>query len=143
MGYETLIRGLVASVLSPSFESMKMDVTLTPWVGQDGKGADSFGTPLSLRALVEYKGAGTLKYGNGITIVTVAELTFLDPVPETTTLDAKFVREGPFDSRDKITLPNGSSYVGVVNDSGAGFVDSGTGNPFATTVTLGTIVRGD
>lgn len=145
MGYEVTIRGLIASVLSPQFESMKQDVTHTPWVGQDGKGGDHFGTPQTLRALVEFKGAGTVRVTpSGVTIVVMAELTFLDPIPETATEDPKFIREGPIDGRDKLTLPDGSTGIGVViSDSGSGFVDSGTGNPFATTVTLGTVVRGD
>jgi hypothetical protein len=141
MGFDSLIRGLVKSVISPSFETMKMTVTVTPWIGEGPSGKKLYGTPYTLRALVDYEGrAGTQRYtNNGSIVVPMCILTFVDlPLPETTP-NAGQQRQNPIDNRDIIQLPDGST-APVVDMSGFG--DPQTQAPYAPTVTLGVVMRG-
>lgn len=139
MGYDALIRGLVKNVVSPQFESMKLDVTFKAWIGQSGAGVPAYAAPRTLRALVDFTGSGTQKYTSaGNIIILTATLTFLDIIGDTTP-NAGEERDQPIDTRDVLTLPDGTT--APVVDVG-GFADSATGQPFVPTVTLGTIVRG-
>lgn len=138
MGYEKLISGLIATVVSPQFESMKMNITHLAWISEDGQGGNTFDPsgPVTRRALVDFTGRGMLKYTKaGVLIQEMATLTFLDPIPN----NGAAGRQEPIDLRDVITLQDGST--APVIDTG-GFGDSQTGKPFALTVTLGTVIRG-
>jgi hypothetical protein len=137
MGYEDLIRAGVA-LASSQFDSMKVSVTVTPWIGQDGDGDDSYGTPFLARALLD-PSPRMRSTPTGRLIMTFATLTFLDPIANTTPNSGQ-VRQQPIDSRDIITLPDGSTAPII---QVGGFTDSGTEKPFATEVILGTLVRGE
>ena len=125
MGYEELIRGLVADVLQPQFDSMMVDITHEIFTSSNGRGKDSYSTASpSPRALVD-KTAQRHYTSNGVLVQIVATLIFLDPV-----------NIGP---DDRLTLPDGTT--APIVDTG-GFLDSGTGRAFVTTVKLGNVVRG-
>jgi hypothetical protein len=137
MGYESLIRDAIANIASPQFESMKLDVVHTPWIGDDGQGNDVFGSPQTLRALVDL--SQRQRYtSQGVLVMTFAVLTFLDAIP-TTTPNTGFIRQGPLDLRDSIVLPGGGTAPVV---QAGGFADSGTNLPFVTDTILGSVVRG-
>jgi len=140
MGYDTLIRGLVKSIISPQFESMKMDVTLKAWIGETSSGKKQYAEPRLLRALVDFEGQGEQRYTRSGTIyVLFAQLIFTDlPIAETTP-NAGQTRTQPLDERDIITLPDGRS-APVVQISGFG--DPTTNAPYAPTVTMGVVIRG-
>lgn len=142
MGYDSLIRGLVKSVVSPQFESMKIDATFTPWIGEGPSGKKSYGTPYVIRALVDFSGnTGTQRYtNNGALIVPVATLTLVDlPLPEPTPNVGQY-RAQPIDMRDKVTLAGDTAVYSIVDL--VGFADSATGAPFAPKVVLGVVARG-
>lgn len=137
MGYESIIEAGVA-LASAQFDSMKMDVVHKAWIGEDGDGEDQFASPVVRKALVDLtKGLRATKGGR--MVMTHAVLTFLDPVPNTTPNTGK-VREQPIDPRDVITLPDGSTSP---IQSGGGFGDSLTSQPFVNEVILGVLVRGE
>lgn len=138
MGYEDLIRDAVANILSPQFESMKLDVTHTAWIGQDGAGGDAFAEPVTLRALVDLTKRKRAT-ANGRLVMTFAVLTFLDPI-EDTAPNAGQVREQPIDPRDVLTLPDGGTAPIVQT---GGFADSQTGRGFVNDTILGAVVRGE
>lgn len=140
MGYDTLIRNLVKTVVSPQFETMKMDVTFKAWIGQSGSGVPDYAAPRQLRALVDFTGRGTQRYTKaGAIIVPMAKLIFLDLPIADTTPNVDQERGNPFDMRDVLTLPNGDT-APIVDMTGFG--DPATNAPYAPEVTLGTIVRG-
>lgn len=140
MGYDTLVRGLVKTIISPQFESMKMDVVLVAWIGETSSGTKQYAAPRQLRALVDFEGRGTQRYTrSGTIIVPMANLLFLDlPLAETTP-NAGQQRNQPIDMRDIITLPNGDT-APVVDMSGFG--DPATNAPYAPGVTIGVVIRG-
>lgn len=135
MGYETLISGLIKSVLSPQFESMKLNVTFLAWTGQDGHGTPTYAAPRTLRALVDL--TKQRKYTpSGVLVMTFATLTFLDPI-EDTTPTSPWVREQPIDPRDVLTLPDGGT-APIVHTGG--FADSQTGRGFVQDTILGSTI---
>jgi hypothetical protein len=139
MGYETIIRNAVASILSPQFETMKLDIQHRAWIGSDGRGGDLYATAVSRRALVDLTrkrsytrdgrvgGGGA---GTGLLVMTVATLYFLDPIPA----QGAAGRQEPIDTRDIIELPTG--LTAPILEVG-GFADSGTSQPFVYKVVLG------
>lgn len=140
MGYESLFESGV-KILSSQFESMKLNVTHTAWIGEDGDGNDAFAAPVVRRALVDLsKQARVTKAGR--TVMTFATLQFLEPIANTTPNAGK-IREQPIDPRDSLVLPDGGTAPIV---STGGFADSVTTQPFVVEVVLGTVmigVRGD
>jgi hypothetical protein len=89
---------------------------------------------------VDFEGRGTQRYTrSGTIVVPMANLIFLDLPMLKTTPNAGQTRQQPIDMRDIITLPNGDS-APVVDMSGFG--DPATNAPYAPTVTLGVVMRG-
>jgi hypothetical protein len=94
----------------------------------DGYGAGTFGSPVLLRAIVDFKRV-QVRTRAGLTTVTRATIDLLD-------IDAVVAATGGagIGNDDKFTLPDGDT--GPILDIG-GFVDAGTTHPIATTVMLG------
>lgn len=140
MGYDTLIRGLIKSVVKPQFESMNMDVTLQAWIGESSSGKKQYAAPRTLRALVDFEGRGEQRYTrSGSTFMLLASLIFTDLPIDPTTPNSGQTRQQPIDLRDIITLPSGDTAPIV---SMSGFGDPATNAPYAPTVTLGVVIRG-
>lgn len=137
MGYEDIIRSQIAAVLSPQFESMKLNVTHEAWIGDDGKGGDAYAAPVTRRALVDLTKRQRFT-SNGALVMTFASLIWLDPIAPTTPQTGE-VREQPIDPRDQLTLPDGGTAPIVQT---GGFADSLTGQPFVNETILGSAVRG-
>ena len=134
-GYEVIIRDAVANILSPQFESMKLNVAHHAWTGSDGNGADTFDPPLTQpgvtrRAIVNLTRKET--WIAGVKVITVATLYFLDPIPD----NGAPLRQEPIDTRDILTLPNG---VTAPIRSVGGQTDSLTSQPFVYKVILGVL----
>lgn len=138
MGYESILRDAISGILSPEFESMKLDVQHYAWIGDDGEGTDLFTpTPVTRRALVDLSKRERVT-ANGRTVMTFATLTWLDPIAPTSANPGK-VRENPIDPRDKFVLPDGGTAPIVQT---GGFADSLTAQPFVSDTILGSVVRG-
>jgi len=137
MGYEDLIRGQIAAVMSPQFESMKLNVTHYACVGDDGEGTDLFAAPVVRRALVDLTKRQRMT-SNGALVMSFASLIWLDPIAPTSPNAGK-TRENPIDPRDKFILPDGGTAPIVQT---GGFADSATGQPFVNETILGSTVRG-
>lgn len=136
--YGAIIRDAVAGILSPQFESMKLDVTHEAWIGDDGQGTDAFASPVTRRALVDLTKRRRMT-ANGREVMTFAVLTWLDPIPDTAPNAGKR-REQPLDPRDVIRMPDGGTAPIVQT---GGFADSATGQAFVPETILGTVVRGE
>lgn len=136
-GYENILRDAIASILSPEFESMKLDVRHHAWIGDDGQGADVFAPPVVRRALVDLTKRERATT-TGRVVMTFATLTWLDPIPATSPNPGKD-RINPIDPRDVFVLPDGGTAPIVQT---GGFVDSATAQPFVNETILGSVVRG-
>ena len=132
MGFADIIRAGVATANALT-KDLQAVVTHQAWIGQTGGGTDSFAAPVSRRALVDktrkpmYTSAGKL-------IMTLATLTILDPVPDTTP-NAGQQRVNPVDPRDIFTLDDGTTGPIVKAN---GFEDAGVAPaPFLNEIVLG------
>lgn len=137
MGYEDIIRDAVSGILSPEFETMKLDVVHHAWIGDDGEGTDLFADPVTRRALVDLT-KRERNTSSGVAVMTFATLTWLDPIAATSANAGK-IRENPIDPRDKFILPDGGTAPIVQT---GGFADSLTAQPFVNDTILGTAARG-
>lgn len=132
MGYEDIIRDGVA-IASSEFETMKLDVVHTPWIGDNGRGVDAYGTPQNLRALVNKKHK-QMHASSGNLVTVVMTLLFLENVASTSANTGK-TRTNPFDIRDKFSLSDGTTAPTVDVDNGV--IDSGRDQGFVTKAWLG------
>lgn len=113
-------------------------VTVTPWVGDDGKGTDDYGTPFTVRCVISQK-AQLRVSPTGQNYMTFATLTVLEFVADTAPNSGKD-RQQPIDTRDIIVLPDGGTAPVI---EVAGVNDPKTSRPFTLRVILGSIVKGD
>jgi hypothetical protein len=99
---------------------------LTP--PKDNYGADNFASPVSLRAIIDWK-SRQVRTSSGELTVTRAVVTLLD-------VDAVSAATGGagIGDFDKFVLPDGTT--GPILDLG-GFIDAGTGHSLATEVMIG------
>ncbi len=105
------------------------NVTHTPWTGQDWDGAQTYGTPVLRKALVDLTHK-LRKTDEGKLVMTVAVVTFLDVIPD----NGASGRTEPIDVRDKIVLPDGTTGPLV---RGGGFMDAVTGRPLLNEIMIG------
>lgn len=113
------------SVTKPLQEMVSLEHISGP---ASGSGDQGYNAPVSLPAIVDWK-QRHLRTANGELSVSRASVLFLD----IDALSAATNDEGIADN-DKITLADGTT--GPILDMG-GFIDAGTGRPFATEVFLG------
>lgn len=103
-------------------------VMLAHEISHTGAGTGTYAAPVSIKALVDWKRT-QVRTASGELSVTRAVVTFLD----VEALKEATNGEGIGDY-DRITLPDGT--IGPILDQ-SGFIDAGTGRPFATEVMLG------
>lgn len=133
MSLADIVRSAVAiadSVTKP----LQANVTFSAWIGQDGTGNDQFAAPVVLFALVD-RTRKPFYTKTGKEILTLATVTFLDPVAPTAANNGQ-QRVNPVDPRDQIVLDDGVTAPIIMIK---GFEDAGLGNgtPFLNEVTLG------
>lgn len=126
---DVLVNGIATAHTILNGGGMEASVTHTPWTGQDGYGADTFGAPVPRRAIVDMTRKPRVTRA-GKLLMTIAEITFLEPITD----NGASGRDEPIDTRDKIVLPDGST--GPIVSVG-GPVDPVTGRPYLNTVLLG------
>jgi len=101
------------------------------WVGQDRFGQDVYDDILVDRyALVEHK-PGMRKQADGSEIIYRTTVTFVGPI---VALDGVDNRSEPFDLRDFLVMPDGST--GPILDI-SGLLDPATGKPYLYEIALG------
>lgn len=124
-----------AEILHSSVELLKNllpgvqpTVTYYPIISQTGEGKKTYGSPLTLRCLVNrtYR-VFTI---NGQVITVAATLQFLEDVP----INGAAGRREPIDPRDKIILPDG--FTGPIIDAPGETLDE-NGKGFTQLVMLG------
>lgn len=128
MAFDDLIRTGVAladSLTAP----LQASVTHEAYTGMDGFGKKVYATGVARPALVERKNKERRK-PDGRTIITTAMITFLRPIAA----NGAAGRQEPVDTRDRITLPDGST--DPIADVEA-LLDPDTGAGYYTTVYLG------
>jgi hypothetical protein len=116
--------GLVDKVVKP----LEPVVSFERYLGESGDGGVTYAAAVPLHAIVEWKSA-QVRTPTGVLTVSRTSVLFLN-IAE---LSAATAGEG-VDDLDRITLPDGTS--GPILDLG-GFIDAGTGHPFATEAFLG------
>ena len=131
MGLADVVRSGVAIANSVT-KTLQATVTHKQWIGpSDGYGTETYLDAVERTALVEFK-QKMIKTGSGQLVMSRATVTFLEPIPPIGAgVDG---RQEPIDSRDIITLPDGTT--GPILDI-SGFVDSGTNAPFFGAVSIG------
>lgn len=127
MGLASVIRNAVA-VADKVTQDLQALVTLRHVISSNSSGDITWGDPVSLHALVDWK-QKHLRTQSGELTVSRASVLFVD----VTELLAATNNDG-IDDNDIITLPDGTT--GPILDM-SGFIDAGTGRPFATEVFLG------
>lgn len=127
MGLLDVLRSGVA-IANNVTKDIQARVTLQHVISSDSSGDITWGDPVTLRAIVDWKQKQVRTQGGELS-VTRASINFLD-IDE---LNAATNNEG-IDDNDIITLPDGTT--GPILDM-AGFIDAGTGHPLATEVFLG------
>lgn len=129
MSLLNVVRSAIKSVDTVT-KPLQATVQHSQWTGQDGYGHNSFAAPVSRRAVVDLTRKVRVRMEDGVLLMTIAEITFLDPIPD----NGASGRKEPVDNRDKIVLPDGST--GPIVSTG-GPLDAGTNRPFLNTVLLG------
>jgi len=109
-------------------KSAQSNVTYYRYTGTDGFGNESFASPATLKAVVDWK-QKQVRTLDGVLSVSRASVMFID-------IDALKLatNNAGIDDHDKIILPDGTT--GPILDM-AGFIDPGTAIPLATEVFLG------
>lgn len=112
---------------------VQQNITWEPWIAEAGDGAVTYGSPVTLRAVVDLTRKQKMTI-TGALVTVIATLTIVGDV----TPNGATGRSEPIDPRDKITLPDGTTgpIIGVPN----AVVDPGTGRGFIHEVTLGETV---
>jgi len=119
-------------------ESLQASIVLERWLGQNEFGSPTYDTPMELTAVVEKK-TKDLKGGSASQQETLATTYVgifvpLEEVDLSLMTDEQYVRQGPVDPNDRITLPDGTT--GPILNIG-GFVDKDTSQPLYHEVWLG------
>ncbi len=132
MGLDSVIRDAV-KIADTTTRDLQVLVQFRHFASADAYGDKVYVPPvdqpaLELRALVDWK-QKQVRTAEGILSVTRATVTFLDPPTLLTATGGEGI-----DDNDIIILPDGTT--GPILDLG-GFIDAGTGHPFATEVFLG------
>lgn len=109
-------------------KSLQPLVTYERSLGDNGFGTNNYAAPVQLHAIVDWK-QKHLRTQSGELTVSRASVQFLD-IQEVVAATGGV----GIDDDDKITLPDGTT--GPIIDM-SGFIDAGTGHPFATEVFLG------
>lgn len=133
-----ILRNAVQTTASSALDSFKGNVTFKAWIGTDGKGGNSYASPVTLRALIDPT-KRTRYTGSGVLVMTYATLTFLDPIADTSANTGE-TRQQPIDPRDQIVLPDGGTAPIVQT---GGFMDPLTSRPIVNETILGSVVRGN
>jgi hypothetical protein len=106
-------------------------VTFEAWIADsDAKGTHVYADPVPLRALIQRNPADR-EQPSGDERKILAIVTFLEALPAVGAAG----RDEPIDTRDRITLPDGSS--GPITEVKGGWIDAETGLPYMAQATLG------
>jgi hypothetical protein len=127
MALPDIIRSAVKTANSVT-QSLQALVTYERSLGDNGYGAINYAPPIEMKALVDWK-QRMVRTAAGQLTVTRATVTFLDVNTLLQVTEYKGLND-----EDKITLPDGTT--GPILDMG-GFVDPGTGIPYATEAMIG------
>lgn len=135
--YADILREAVAIVQAET-ESLQGAIVLERWLGENEFGTPTYDEPMELTAVVEKK-TKDLKGGSGSQQETLATTYVgifvpLEAVDPSKMTDPQFVRQGPVDPNDRITLPDGTTGP-ILNISG--FVDKVTSQPLYHEIWLG------
>jgi hypothetical protein len=128
MDLSGLVRGAAAIARSVT-DSLQVTITHEAWIGNDAYGAPLFATAVARAALSEQKQV-LRRTANGENVLSRTKLTFLDPISG----NGADGRREPFDPRDRITLPDGTT--GPILDV-SGLADPTTSYPYMYEVYLG------
>jgi hypothetical protein len=104
-------------------------VTIAPWTGSDGFGVNTYGAPVTYRAIVNQEQKSIFD-DSGNEVLTQAYVAILTPI----TPNGAAGRVEPIDRRDRVTLPDGT-IAPIVKTSG--FIDAGIGRPMFSEIWLG------
>jgi hypothetical protein len=134
VGLAGVIRSGVAAANAATADA-QVDVTWEAWIGPDGGfGKQAYAPAVSLKALVTMNPSITRSSAGQVPNI-LASVTFLDPVPP----NGAAGRKEPIDTRDVITLPDGST--GPIVSVSGGLLDSATDLPFVCTAQIGKVNR--
>jgi hypothetical protein len=133
MGLAAIIRSGVATAnkVTGGSGGLQAIVLHNAWTGKlaDGYGTERYAGNVERRALVEFK-QRMIKTSSGQLLMSRATVTFLEPIEA----NGATGRQEPIDSRDVITLPDGTT--GPILDI-SGFVNNETNAPYFSVVSIG------
>jgi hypothetical protein len=108
-------------------------ITWEAWTGQNWKGEDTYADPVTLRAIIDQTRKRKFN-GDGQLITVVASLTILETVTPNGTVTVP-PRQEPIDTRDKITLPDGTT--GPILEGPGAVYNPVAARPFLNEIYLG------
>lgn len=106
-------------------------ISIQPWIGQDGVGGHSYGTTKLVNAAIDTTRKRV--FGQGQEVVIMASLTIMEAIADTVATPPH-VRVNPIDPRDIITLPDGTTGPTIL---AGGYMDPSTSRPVSNDVMLG------
>lgn len=121
MSLRTVIKKAVA-VADSVTKSLQGEITHYPWIAQSGDGTPTYGSAKKYKAIIDRREIER-RTPEGNMVLTNAYILVLSAVPPNGATD----RTEPFDPRDKIVCPDGTT--GVIA-AAAGFMDADTGHPY-------------
>lgn len=128
MAFDDLIRSGVALAHTLT-ASLQDTVTLAAWTGQNAFGDKTYASPVSYSAIIEHK-QRYRQTATGQVVLTQTSVQFLEPI----IVNGAAGRTEPIDTRDILTLPDGSTAPIVAVE---GVVDPDANSPYAPMVWLG------
>lgn len=139
MGLASIVRSAVAVAnrVTGGADGLQVEVSHEAWIGNDKNGGPRYDpTPRLRMAIVDLTGRQQSSM-TGKVFMQRASVLFLEPVEIHGATD----RIEPFDQRDRIVLPNGTTLpngvTGPLYEVVGGVVDPTTGLPFLTELRFG------
>lgn len=127
MGLLKVLRSGVKTVNKVTLD-LQSDTTFERYLSSDGAGGKTYGSPVTLKAIVEDR-QEIVRTLSGELSQSKTHITYLDAAALSAATGGNGIKE-----QDRITLQNGET--GPILAIG-GFIDAGTGDPLATDVYLG------
>jgi hypothetical protein len=133
LGLADVVASVIAIADSVTSDLQDDTVLHSAWIGGDAFGTSVYADPVPRRALVDvttmasFQPAGELEKVKAI-------ITFLELVPDTEA-NTDQLRQNPFDPRDILILPDGTT--GPIIKIGGGLVNPLTHRPYMNEITLG------
>ncbi len=114
-------------------KTVQGSITWEAFTGQDGYGAESYASPVTIRGIIDYT-RRRRHNADGVLVTVIASVTILEVVtPNGASTNPP--RSEPIDVRDRITLPNGAT--GPIMQAPGAVYNPAAARPFINDLLIG------